>query len=79
MSELSKLRWRCRRGMRELDALLLSWLDSHYASASPQNRHLFAELLEKQDPDIMLLINEQCSQSMDGRYAIILKQLRVNT
>ena len=35
---LSRLRWRCRRGMRELDSLLSGWLESHWADADPETR-----------------------------------------
>ena len=30
MSELARLRWKCRRGMLELDLLLRDFLDSGY-------------------------------------------------
>lgn len=52
MSELSKLRWRCRRGMKELDELLTRYLDEHYSQASPEEQRLFESLLEMQDPEI---------------------------
>lgn len=52
MTELSKLRWRCRRGMKELDELLLRYLERHYVAASAEERYLFAELLELQDPEL---------------------------
>ncbi|MBX2824455.1 MAG: succinate dehydrogenase assembly factor 2, partial [Gammaproteobacteria bacterium] len=28
-AELAKLRWRCRRGTRELDGLMLGWLEQY--------------------------------------------------
>ena len=28
---LRRLRWRCRRGMRELDQLMVRWLDGRWA------------------------------------------------
>jgi antitoxin CptB len=31
--EIGKLRWRCRRGMRELDVLLSRYLDEEYRTA----------------------------------------------
>ena len=58
MSELDKLRWRCRRGMRELDTLMLAWLDTHYHSADAATRTKFKELLELQDPDIIALLQQ---------------------
>jgi antitoxin CptB len=51
-ADLKRLRWRCRRGTRELDQLLGWWLDHRYASASPALRAGFADLLEQQDPQL---------------------------
>lgn len=50
------LRWRCRRGMRELDLLLLRYLDRDYPSARPAERQAFVTLLSCQDPDILALL-----------------------
>jgi antitoxin CptB len=50
-AELRKLEWRCRRGMKELDILLLRYLHRHLATA-PLERALFAEFLELPDPII---------------------------
>jgi antitoxin CptB len=52
MSELGKLRWRCRRGMKELDHLLLRYLEQHYAAAPELEQTVFAQLLELQDPQL---------------------------
>ena len=54
MSEqMGKLRWRCRRGMKELDLLTLGYLERHYPAASAAEQQAFAELLELQDPLVM--------------------------
>ncbi len=50
--QAQKLRWRCRRGMRELDQLLTRYLDQDYGPASAQERDAFARLLELPDPDV---------------------------
>jgi len=50
--ELSRLRWRCRRGMRELDVLLLEYLERAYPGASAHERAAFARLLDLQDPEV---------------------------
>ncbi|MEE4295410.1 MAG: succinate dehydrogenase assembly factor 2 [Wenzhouxiangella sp.] len=44
-----ELRWRCRRGMRELDALLTRWMDRHWSSSDDELRSAFAALLESED------------------------------
>ncbi len=48
--ELGKLRWRCRRGMRELDVLLTRYVDEQYAHAGPDLQEAFRQLLDSQDP-----------------------------
>jgi len=50
---IGKLRWRCRRGMKELDLLTLGYLERHYPTASAEEQHAFAALLELQDPQLM--------------------------
>jgi antitoxin CptB len=50
--EYSRLRWRCRRGMRELDVLLTRYLEEDYPQASPPDREAFGRILELQDPEI---------------------------
>jgi antitoxin CptB len=49
---LGILEWRCRRGMKELDLLLVRYLRERYATASGEERAAFAEFLELPDPDI---------------------------
>lgn len=52
MSErLSKgyLQWRCRRGTKELDVVLIRFLDTHYSSMSDTELNHFDQLLENQD------------------------------
>lgn len=51
-SRIKRLRWRTRRGTRELDALFGGWLDSCFASADETRRQAFDELLDVQDPDL---------------------------
>jgi antitoxin CptB len=50
--ELGKLHWRCRRGMKELDLMLASWLESQFERASDAQRAQFEALLELPDPQI---------------------------
>jgi antitoxin CptB len=47
--ELGKLRWRCRRGMKELDVLLERYVDERFGTASPAEQEAFRLLLETQD------------------------------
>lgn len=45
-------RWRCRRGVLELDLLLLGYFDAHYDSMSAQERENFGALLERSDEEL---------------------------
>ncbi len=45
-----RLRWRCRRGMKELDVLLERYLDRDLPRAGAEERRLFERLLETPDP-----------------------------
>jgi len=49
---VGRLRWRCRRGTRELDALLSWFLEERFPSAVASEQSGFARLLEEQDPDV---------------------------
>lgn len=51
--QIGKLRWRCRRGMKELDLLTEGYLDRYYSSASAAEQQAFAALLDVQDPLLM--------------------------
>ena len=51
--QIGKLRWRCRRGMKELDLLTLGYLERHYPEPPAEEQQALAELLELQDPLLM--------------------------
>jgi antitoxin CptB len=53
---VARLRWRCRRGMLELDVLLTAYLDHRYAEAPPAERRAFAALLDLQDPQLLAFV-----------------------
>jgi len=53
---LARLRWRCRRGMRELDVLLLRYLEREFQDATPASQAAFEALLSAQDPEIVDLL-----------------------
>jgi len=50
--ETGRLAWQCRRGMKELDFLLLRYLRERYSLAASEERAAFSEFLELPDPDI---------------------------
>ncbi len=53
MSELSRLRWRCRRGIKEMDIVLQRFLEQSYPGLSSQQQAHFDHILDEADLDIM--------------------------
>ncbi len=51
-AHLRRLRWTCRRGAKELDLLLLGYLERCYGAADEPERAAFERLLEAEDPDL---------------------------
>ncbi len=56
MSSFPEIRWQCRRGMRELDELLTSFLDTKYADCPNDVQIAFVELLKLSDPELVKLL-----------------------
>ena len=52
-ARLSRLRWHCRRGMRELDVLLMRYFEQQYPTAGTARQQAFEALLDLQDPVIL--------------------------
>ncbi len=50
--DLGRLRWRGRRGIRELDVLLTRYVDDQFCSASRADQSAFRRLLDGQDTEI---------------------------
>jgi len=51
--ELNRLRWRSRRGMLELDLLLLPFFDEVFRDLPENQQQAFERLLEQDDPDLL--------------------------
>jgi antitoxin CptB len=52
MGEDSRLRWQCRRGMSELDELLLRYLETHYDAVADDEKSAFRSVLALSDPEL---------------------------
>jgi antitoxin CptB len=49
---IAKLRWRCRRGMRELDAVLQAFIDASALDLTPGDIARLEAILELPDPTL---------------------------
>lgn len=71
----SALRWRCRRGMLELDILFNQFLDSQYVSISNTEKNTFDQMLDYPDQLLFdLLLGHQISS--DPYVSHLIKRIR---
>lgn len=52
MAELDRIRWRCRRGLLELDLVLETFQREHLEKMSPDELRAFSRLLDSADNDL---------------------------
>lgn len=76
MSDLSRLRFRCRRGMKELDVLLEAFVSRHYAQSAPAEQASFVRLLDCEDPDLWAWIVGQAPAPTE--FAHVIERLQRN-
>ena len=74
MGDFDRTRWRCRRGLLELDLILNGFLETRYASLDAVERRLFDELLEEADNDLLDLAMGRCEP--EPRYRMMVEMLR---
>jgi antitoxin CptB len=75
--ELGRLRWRCRRGMRELDELLARYVNECFCGASNSEQQLFQELLETQDT----VLHAYClgAERPPARFAALIERITAHS
>ena len=69
---LRKVKWKCRRGMRELDRIMERYLERRWGVAPTAEREQFLALLDVEDDKLFqwFMGYEPCT---DERYASIVK------
>ena len=67
----SRLLWRCRRGIREMDIVLQEFLDQSYDILNDADKSSFSQLLNESDLDILNWIMEKDEPRNDGLKNII--------
>lgn len=74
---MGKLRWRCRRGMRELDVLLLKFLELRYKDLNQREKEVFEVVLELQDPDLYAMLMGKVRPESDEIRSMIAQLIQV--
>ncbi len=59
MKELDRIRWRCRRGMLELDIVLQGFVEKHYMQLNKNELQHFDTLLSLPDNDLWDMITSK--------------------
>ena len=75
MSEISYLKWRCRRGVKELDVILTRYLEQEFVGAEDEEKLVFKQLLDLEDPLLfgMLIGSEPIT---NDEFSPLLEKLR---
>jgi antitoxin CptB len=75
MHQLARLRWQCRRGTKELDLLLQSYLETGYLVAYEEEKAQFVELLELEDDELLgVLMGELDVET--GEMKVLVEKIR---
>lgn len=77
MTPPSRLRWRCRRGTRELDVMLGWWLDARFTAADSSMQTDFDALLDCSDPDLWDWLTGHAIPD-EPRFAVIINEIRAH-
>ena len=66
MKELERVRWRCRRGLLELDIILQRFVDAYYAKLDETEIRQFETLLDLSDNDLwdMIALKEEGNRKL---------------
>ena len=75
MSEMSRLRWACRRGMKELDVAMTAYLEKFYQKADADDQAAFLRLIDTQDPELMNMVMGKIS-APDEQMERVLQTIR---
>ncbi len=73
------MRWRSRRGMLELDLLLLPFFDDVFREIPYEKQLTFVKLLEQEDPDLLMWFSNKAvpdDQSMADLVQMILDRVQ---
>ncbi len=67
----ARLRWRCRRGMSEIDQLLIGWLERFWTGADETERALFEDLLDCEDDVLWAWLSGRMCPESEAHAALV--------
>jgi antitoxin CptB len=78
LPEIAAIRWQCRRGMLELDMMLLPFFDQHYVHLNSEQQQDFCDLLAFPDQELYQWLIGRLEPS-SVRLQVLLKDIRQST
>jgi len=76
MSERDRILWHCRRGLLELDLVLVRFVDEYLENLDPAGIAAFRKLLDYPDNDLLDLVMGRAELVEDGECVPVLALLR---
>ncbi|WP_440995576.1 succinate dehydrogenase assembly factor 2 [Arhodomonas sp. SL1] len=76
MSEASRLRWRCRRGTKELDVVLERFVSREYERLGEAERAALERLLDEEDDRLVDWLLTARERPADGEVAALVERIR---
>lgn len=73
---INAIRWRCRRGMLELDRLLSRFVERHYGSLNHQDSAALLELLALEDDRLWTALNGRGRDFLDSRMSRLAERIQ---
>ena len=74
VKELERVRWRCRRGLLELDIVLQRFVDTYHAKLNEAELQQFETLLDLSDNDLWAMIALKEAGNMNSQPVLRLLQ-----
>ncbi|MDA9131170.1 succinate dehydrogenase assembly factor 2 [Gammaproteobacteria bacterium] len=75
-TEINKTKWKCRRGLRELDLLFRKFSNNHLESLSKQDFDMFNSILDIEDQPIYDFIFKGVSLGNKPQEDFILQRIK---
>ena len=73
---MSSIKWKCLRGLRELDTLLLTFYENSYPDLSAAEKDTFAKLLELDNQSLISLVLDKQAISENKQINAIVDKIK---
>lgn len=79
MSDIKRVRWLCRRGMKELDVLLDRFVRAEYDTLDEAEHRELLALLDREDPDLWALLMGRLAADNPTQTALLTRMREFET